>query len=553
MPRQPAPHWSRGRSSRSYAIGARTPSSTCVVRSSTSSAACSRRSRRRTPRGYAGQRDPRQRLRPRARLHAGAGAYIRGEETGAGRLRRCPPWPASAAPAVPRRRRAVRLTDGHQQRGVDRQRAGHRARRRRLVPLHGQREVRRLHAVLVVRPRQPAPASTRPRSASRCASSLDMAGGIRKGHSSSSGPPAGPPRRSSPTSTSTSRSTTRESAAAGSMLRHQGAADLRRDDVGRCARPCAGPSSTSTSRAASAPPAARARGGSSRCCTASRRARAPWPTSSRSSTSPTTWPAGRSARSRTAPPPASRARCSTSRTSSSQAPTHRPGSCSRTRPPPSSLERTPMPATSAGSDAAGPATRTDKAAGAGPAAAGGEVQPHVDLVRLTIDGFAVEVPKGTLVIRAAELLGIQVPRFCDHPLLDPVGACRQCLVEIALPNPRADGEVQKMPKPQATLHDHRQRGHGRRDPADLAGGRPGAARDDGVPPRQPPARLPGLRQGRRVSAAEPGDEQRSGRGALRRAQAHLPQADRHLVPGAPRPRALRAVRALHAVLQGDRR
>src|SRR5215210_4082908 len=53
-----------------------------------------------------------------------------------------------------------------------------------------------------------------------------------------------------------------------------------------------------------------------------------------------------------------------------------------------------------------------------------------DLVPLTIDGFEVRVPKGTLVIRAAELLGIQIPRFCDHPLLDPVGACRQCLVEV---------------------------------------------------------------------------------------------------------------------------
>jgi NADH-quinone oxidoreductase subunit G len=68
---------------------------------------------------------------------------------------------------------------------------------------------------------------------------------------------------------------------------------------------------------------------------------------------------------------------------------------------------------------------------AGTAAAGGaEVQPRTDLVSLTIDGFELEVPKGTLVIRAAELIGIQVPRFCDHPLLDPVGACRQCLVEI---------------------------------------------------------------------------------------------------------------------------
>ena len=40
------------------------------------------------------------------------------------------------------------------------------------------------------------------------------------------------------------------------------------------------------------------------------------------------------------------------------------------------------------------------------------------------------MPKGTLIIRAAEQLGVQIPRFCDHPLLDPVGACRQCLVEV---------------------------------------------------------------------------------------------------------------------------
>ncbi|RVW03602.1 NADH-quinone oxidoreductase subunit G [Rhodococcus spongiicola] len=53
-----------------------------------------------------------------------------------------------------------------------------------------------------------------------------------------------------------------------------------------------------------------------------------------------------------------------------------------------------------------------------------------DRVTLTIDGVEVTVPKGTLVIRAAEGIGIQIPRFCDHPLLNPVGACRQCLVEV---------------------------------------------------------------------------------------------------------------------------
>nr|WP_090345339.1 NADH-quinone oxidoreductase subunit G [Mycolicibacterium malmesburyense]CRL77609.1 NADH-quinone oxidoreductase subunit G [Mycolicibacterium malmesburyense] len=54
----------------------------------------------------------------------------------------------------------------------------------------------------------------------------------------------------------------------------------------------------------------------------------------------------------------------------------------------------------------------------------------VEMVQLSIDGVDISVPKGTLVIRAAELIGIQIPRFCDHPLLDPVGACRQCLVEV---------------------------------------------------------------------------------------------------------------------------
>ena len=57
-------------------------------------------------------------------------------------------------------------------------------------------------------------------------------------------------------------------------------------------------------------------------------------------------------------------------------------------------------------------------------------QPATDLVTVTIDGYQVSVPKGTLVIRAAELIGITIPRFCDHPLLDPIGACRQCLVDV---------------------------------------------------------------------------------------------------------------------------
>ena len=53
-----------------------------------------------------------------------------------------------------------------------------------------------------------------------------------------------------------------------------------------------------------------------------------------------------------------------------------------------------------------------------------------ELVTAFIDGIEVNVPKGTLVIRAAEDIGIEIPRFCDHTLLDPVAACRQCIVDV---------------------------------------------------------------------------------------------------------------------------
>ena len=54
----------------------------------------------------------------------------------------------------------------------------------------------------------------------------------------------------------------------------------------------------------------------------------------------------------------------------------------------------------------------------------------VELVTCTIDGQQVSVPKGTLIIRAAESIGTAIPRFCDHPLLDPAGACRECLSRL---------------------------------------------------------------------------------------------------------------------------
>ena len=87
---------------------------------------------------------------------------------------------------------------------------------------------------------------------------------------------------------------------------------------------------------------------------------------------------------------------------------------------------------------------------------GDEVRPP-DMVTLTIDGVEISVPKGTLVIRAAELMGIQIPRFCDHPLLDPVGACRQCMVEV---------EGQRKPMASCTIVVHRR--HGGAHPTHLA-------------------------------------------------------------------------------------
>ncbi len=74
-----------------------------------------------------------------------------------------------------------------------------------------------------------------------------------------------------------------------------------------------------------------------------------------------------------------------------------------------------------------------------------------ELVNVTIDGRAVAVPKGTLVVDAAEKLNIEIPVFCSHPKLDPVACCRMCLVEIVGPRgpmmqtacsvPVADGMV----------------------------------------------------------------------------------------------------------------
>ena len=61
----------------------------------------------------------------------------------------------------------------------------------------------------------------------------------------------------------------------------------------------------------------------------------------------------------------------------------------------------------------------------------------MDLVNVTIDDHQVSVPKGTLIVEAAKQVGVDIPVFCYHPKMKPVGACRMCFVEI-----------EKMPRPQ---------------------------------------------------------------------------------------------------------
>ncbi len=63
--------------------------------------------------------------------------------------------------------------------------------------------------------------------------------------------------------------------------------------------------------------------------------------------------------------------------------------------------------------------------------------------KVTIDNKTVEVPNGTLVVEAAEKIGIEIPVFCYHPKLLPVGMCRMCLVEVGTPKRGKDGQVEQ--------------------------------------------------------------------------------------------------------------
>jgi NADH-quinone oxidoreductase subunit G len=59
--------------------------------------------------------------------------------------------------------------------------------------------------------------------------------------------------------------------------------------------------------------------------------------------------------------------------------------------------------------------------------------PTKKQVTLTINEKQVTVPEGTLIVDAAKKIGINIPVFCYHPKMEPVGMCRMCLVEIGRP------------------------------------------------------------------------------------------------------------------------
>ena len=62
------------------------------------------------------------------------------------------------------------------------------------------------------------------------------------------------------------------------------------------------------------------------------------------------------------------------------------------------------------------------------------IQPaKPELVTVNIDGKEIAVPKGTNVIEAARLVGVDVPHYCYHPKLAVVGNCRMCLIEMGMP------------------------------------------------------------------------------------------------------------------------
>ena len=59
--------------------------------------------------------------------------------------------------------------------------------------------------------------------------------------------------------------------------------------------------------------------------------------------------------------------------------------------------------------------------------------PETNAISITLDGHAVSASPDELLIEVAERAGVEIPRFCYHPRMEPVGVCRMCLVEVEGP------------------------------------------------------------------------------------------------------------------------
>ena len=154
------------------------------------------------------------------------------------------------------------------------------------------------------------------------------------------------------------------------------------------------------------------------------------------------------------------------------------------------------------------------------------------------------------MIRAAEQVGVQIPRFCDHPLLAPVGACRQCLVDV----PDA-GNGRGFPKPQASCTLPVAEGmvvntQATRQVADKA--------QQGImefllinhPLDCPVCDKGGECPLQNQAMSNGRGESRFAAGGVKRT---FPKPINISAAGAARPRALRALRPLHPLLRADRR
>ena len=194
-----------------------------------------------------------------------------------------------------------------------------------------------------------------------------------------------------------------------------------------------------------------------------------------------------------------------------------------------------------------PAPRLGRAGDAGDdLVSGGGAAAPPKLVTVIIDGAEYQAEEGRNMLDVALSLGFDLPFFCWHPVLGSIGACRQCAVRLLLDRPRGQREE----RDRHGLHDGGAGGH--EDGHLRRGGDPLPRRDDRAHDAQPPARLPGLRRGRRVPPAGHDGDDRAQLPALPRPQADVrepgPGTVRH-----PRAQPLHHLLPLRALLQRLRR